>query len=500
MRYLCLILIFGLSALTGLSASNNSRPNFVYIIGDDISAEDFGCYGNPGIHTPNIDRLAAQGLRFTQAYLTASSCSPSRSSIFTSRYPHNLETAAELHGLLPEGIPMFPKLLRDSGYYTAHAGKAHFGGESDILSGPAVAAFNIGGDGQRDDLKGGRGGENQWIARLRTRPQQKPFFMWFASHDAHRSWDADSFEGMHRPNDVRVPPYLVDTPETRADLAHYYDEITRLDYFVGEVVRELTRQRVLDNTVIIVMADNGRPFPHSKTQLFDDGIKPPLIVHWPAGIPHPASTDALVSSIDIAPTILELAGVERPASFQGVSLVPVLRDPKATVRDYIFAEHNWHNFSAHVRMVRHGNYVYMRNAWPQLPQPGASDTFYNPSADALKNLQAQNKLTPLQAIVMQQTAPAEELYNLARDPGQQRNLALDASPPAILTELRTTLNRWTEETGDTVPVKPTPTNVVYETGIKTAEFWRGDAPGAATHAAKINRSGPVRNLAPIEQK
>ncbi|MEI6052600.1 MAG: hypothetical protein WCQ44_07870, partial [Opitutaceae bacterium] len=123
-----------------------------------------------------------------------------------------------------------------------------------------------------------------------------------------------------------------------------------------------------------------------------------------------------------------------------------------------------------------------------------------PSADALKNLQAQNKLTPLQAIVMQQTAPAEELYNLARDPGQQRNLALDASPPAILTELRITLNRWTEETGDTVPVKPTPTNVVYETGIKTAEFWRGDAPGAATHAAKINRSGPVRNLAPIEQK
>ena len=500
MRYLCLILTFGLSALTGLSATNNSRPNFVFIIGDDISAEDFGCYGNPGIHTPNIDRLAAQGLRFTQAYLTASSCSPSRSSIFTSRYPHNLETAAELHGLLPEGIPMFPKLLRDSGYYTAHAGKAHFGGESDILSGPAVAAFDIGGDGQRDDLKGGRGGENQWIARLRTRPQQKPFFMWFASHDAHRAWDADSFEGMHRPADVRVPPYLVDTPETRADLAHYYDEITRLDYFVGEVVRELTRQRVLDNTVIIVMADNGRPFPHSKTQLFDDGIKPPLIVHWPAGIPRPASTAALVSSIDIAPTILELAGVDRPASFQGVSLVPILRDPHATVRDYIFAEHNWHNFTAHVRMVRHGDYVYIRNAWPQLPQPGASDTFYNPSADALKALQAQNKLTPLQAIVMQPTAPAEEFYDLASDPGQQSNLALAASPPAALTELRTTLNRWTEETGDTVPVKPTPTNFVYETGIKTAEFWRGDAPGAATQAAKINRSGPVRNLAPAEQK
>ena len=149
MHRLNLILTFILTASVGLSLPTTSRPNFVFIIGDDISAEDFGCYGNPGIHTPNIDRLAAQGLRFTNAYLTASSCSPSRSSIFTSRYPHNLETAAELHGLLPEGIAMFPKLLRDSGYYTAHAGKAHFGGESDVLSGPALAAFDLGGDGER---------------------------------------------------------------------------------------------------------------------------------------------------------------------------------------------------------------------------------------------------------------------------------------------------------------------------------------------------------------
>ncbi len=489
------ILALVVTASVGLSVPTTSRPNFVFIIGDDISAEDFGCYGNPGIHTPNIDRLAAQGLRFTNAYLTASSCSPSRSSIFTSRYPHNLETAAELHGLLPEGIPMFPKLLRDSGYYTAHAGKAHFGGESDVLSGPAVAAFDLGGDGERDDLKGGRGGENQWIARLRGRPQQKPFFMWFAAHDAHRAWDADSFAGMHRPSDVRVPPYLVDTPETRADLAHYYDEITRLDYFVGEVVRELTRQKVLENTVIIVMADNGRPFPHSKTQFFDDGIKTPLIIRWPIGIAQGATSASLVSSIDIAPTLLELAGVERPDSFQGVSLVPILHDPKASVRDYIFAEHNWHNFTAHVRMVRHGEFVYVRNAWPQLPQPGAADTFYNTSADALKALHVQNKLTPLQSIVLQPNAPAEEFYDLAADPSQVRNLALETSPPAALAALRAILTRWTEETGDTVPVKPTPTNVIYETGMKTAEFWRGDAPGAASQAAKINRPGPVRDSA-----
>ena len=246
------------------------------------------------------------------------------------------------------------------------------------------------------------------------------------------------------------------------------------------------------------MADNGRPFPHSKTQFFDDGIKTPLIIRWPAGIVQGASPTSLVSSIDIAPTLLELAGVDRPNSFQGVSLVPILRDPKATVRDYIFAEHNWHNFTAHVRMVRHGNFVYMRNAWPQLPQPGAADTFYNPSADALKALHAQNKLTPLQAIVLQPNAPAEQLYDLAADPIQVRNLALESTPPAALAALRTVLKRWTEETGDTVPVKPTPTNVIYKTGVKTTEFWRGDAPGAATQAAKINRPGPVRDSGTIK--
>ena len=243
------------------------------------------------------------------------------------------------------------------------------------------------------------------------------------------------------------------------------------------------------------MADNGRPFPHSKTQLFDDGIKTPLIIRWPAGIAQGATSASLVSSIDIAPTLLELAGVERPDSFQGVSLVPILHDHKASVRDYIFAEHNWHNFTAHVRMVRQGDFVYVRNAWPQLPQPGAADTFYNPSADALKALHVQNKLTPLQSLVLQPKAPAEEFYDLATDLSQVRNLALETSPPPALAALRAILTRWTEETGDTVPVKPTPTNVIYDTGMKTAEFWRGDAPGAASQAAKINRPGPVRDSA-----
>lgn len=419
--------------------------------------------------------------------------------MITGRYPHNLETAAELHAPLPEGVALFPKLLRDAGYYTAHAGKAHFGSTNDGGShtpmGPAKAAFDVGGSTGRGEgavKESDTGGEKLWVPRLRARPTEKPFFMWFAANDAHRAWNAGSFTGINRPADVTVPPYLADTPETREDLARYYDEITRLDYYVGEVVEELKLQKVLDNTVILVLADNGRPFPRSKTQLYDDGIKTPLIVHWPATVKRAADVPGFVSAIDLAPTILELAGVSKPETVQGVSFAAMLRNPNATVRDYVFAEKNWHNFSAHVRMVRAGSMVYLRNAWPDLPQPGASDTFYNPSADALRKLHAAGRLTPAQAGLFQLPRPREELYDVSSDPHQLRNLAGSPAHQAALEQLRRLLDRWTAETGDTVQSRPTPSNIDYATGKKVKVDTRGIPPGAEAGALRINAPGPVR--------
>jgi N-sulfoglucosamine sulfohydrolase len=494
------LLCLALGALPAAAfAAAPNRPNFVYIIGDDISADDLGCYGNAGARTPNIDRLAADGLRFTNAYLTASSCSPSRCSMITGRYPHNLESASELHAPLPEGVALFPKLLRDAGYYTAHAGKAHFGstddGGSHTPTGPAKAAFDVGGSAGRGDSavkESDTGGEKLWVARLRGRPAEKPFFMWFASNDAHRGWNAGSFTGMTRPADVMVPPFLADTPETRKDLALYYDEVMRLDYYVGEVVEELKRQKVFDNTVILILADNGRPFPRSKTHLYDDGIKAPLVVHWPATVKQAADVPGFVSAIDLAPTILELAGISKPPTVQGVSFAAMLRDPSATVRDYVFAEKNWHNFTAHIRMVRAGPFVYMRNAWPELPQPGASDTFYNPSADALKKLHVEGRLNAAQAGLFQLPRPREEFYDLRADPHQLTNLAGKPQSAAEMGKLRALLDRWTKETGDTVQSRPTPSNIDYATGKKVKADKRGIPAGAEAGALKINAPGPVR--------
>jgi N-sulfoglucosamine sulfohydrolase len=477
-----------------VSAQSWSRPNIVCIICDDVSAADIGCYGNRGVHTPHLDALAARGLRFTRAYVTAPSCSPSRCSLLTSRYPHNLETAAELHGALPAGVPFLPTLLREAGYFTMHAGKAHFGSLDGVqrVTGPAAAGFDFSGGGEPEPGKGGYGGEEQWLARLRSRPPDRPFFAWLASHDAHRIWDAAEFAGRHRPEDVSVPPSLCDTPATRRDLAHYYDEIGRLDHYVGEVVRELDQQGVLADTMIVFLADHGRPFPRAKTHLYEEGVATPLMICPPArwGV-APAVVTGLVSTLDLAPTWLELAGGVRPASFQGVSLVPILRDPAAAVRDVVFAEQNWHNFPAHVRLVRAGDWAYLRNAWPHLRLPGAVDTFYTPSGEALRAAHAAGTLTQEQANAFWQPRPAEELYDLSTDPTQARNRATDPGARATLEVLRQLLDRWTEETGDTVPTRPTVADTDMATGRKWGPAQHAEPPGAARGALRIHAPGPV---------
>jgi N-sulfoglucosamine sulfohydrolase len=224
--------------------------------------------------TAIIDKLASEGMCFTNAFLTASSCSPSRCSIISGKYPH-CNGAAELHVPLPPNEITFPLLLRETNYYTAQAGKWHMGPS-------AHRAFDRYTDGNGSN--NGDDGENNWVKFLKERPKEKPFFLWLASHDAHRPWGADTFKITHDPSKIIIPPYLADAPETRRDIASYYNEIGRFDYYIGKVREELEKQGVLDNTVIIVIGDNGRPFPRCKTRVYDSGMQTPFVVFWPKGI------------------------------------------------------------------------------------------------------------------------------------------------------------------------------------------------------------------------
>jgi N-sulfoglucosamine sulfohydrolase len=477
--FISCIVVFVVSSWFNSLALAAERPNFIFIIADDVSCDDLGCFGNAAIKTPNLDRLAAEGLAFDRAYLTTSSCSPTRCSIITGRYPHNTGSP-ELHMPLPARQFMFPQALRESGYYTALAGKNHMG--------PAInPAF--------DEITNpvGPGGERDWVKHLRQRPKEKPFFMWFAAVDAHRDWQHTDLDAKYDPAQVIVPPYLVDGPVTRQDVADHYHEITRLDRFVGKVREELERQGIAENTYIIFSTDNGRPFPRCKTRLYDSGTKNPFIV-WRPGTIKPARTQSLVSAVDVAPTILELAGVPIDPRVQGVSFAPILKDPAATTRDYAFAEHNWHVAAAHERSVRHGDWLYIRNNLPEVLNMAAESGPVFPAGKELHEAHAAGKTTAAQNDPFLKPRPTEELYDTKADPHQLNNLAADPKHAKKLADLSKVLDRWTKETGDSVPLNSTPS--VPLAGARQhlqPEFQRGPMPGADRNASHINAPGPVRD-------
>tara|TARA_B100001123_G_scaffold441464_1_gene582687 strand:- start:1135 stop:2667 length:1533 start_codon:yes stop_codon:yes gene_type:complete len=451
-----------------------NRPNIIFFITDDISADDLGPYGSPVAKTPHLDRIAAEGLVFDNAYLTTSSCSPSRCSIITGRYPHNTG-APELHIPLPKGQVTFVQKLTNAGYYTIISGKNH-------MNDPGKLGFAKEGEGSRPS------GSKDWVQLLKNRPMDKPFFAWFASNDAHRDWQMDEHSPKYDPDDMVVPPFMYDGPRTRQDLAEYFSEVSRTDYYSGQLVAELKRQGVAENTYFVYCADNGRPFPRSKSRLYDSGIKTPLII-WNPGAVKPGRTKSLVNVIDFAPTFLELAGIDKGPTFQGVSLVPILGNPKTKVRDYSFSEHNWHVYAAHERMVRHGDWMYIRNNFNHKQNLCAeSDDWHFPAAMELWDMYRAGKTFAWQEDIPQLPRPKVELYHVEADPHQLNNLAGKTEYKAVERKLAGVLKQWVEETGDNIPENPTPDR---KKGPRPSKDIRGELPGEATGAAKINNPGPV---------
>ena len=279
--------------LFAASLATAAPPNFVIIIADDMSWDDCGAYGHPTIRTPHIDRMAKEGMRFENAFLTISSCSPSRASIITGRYPHRTN-AEELHWPLPGDQTTFTEILRQHGYWCGAAGKWHLGDEVkdrfDKIMAADTSGFQLptgkaGQTGKFTETTRGdvRSGCTDWVPLLKSRPRHKPFCLWLAALDPHRPYDED-LTGGYQAEDVRLPPYHPDAPAVRLDYMRYYAEISRLDRFVGDVMAELEQQGVADDTMVVFLSDNGRPFPRDKTTVYDSGIRTPFIVRYPAQV------------------------------------------------------------------------------------------------------------------------------------------------------------------------------------------------------------------------
>ncbi len=225
----------------------------------------------------------------------------------------------------------------------------------------------------------------------------------------------------------------------------------------------------------------------------DRGMKTPFVIYWPGKIgTKPRISNSLISAIDIAPTLMEMAGAEIPVSFQGKSFLPVIETPSKDFRNYVFAEHNWHDYEAHERMVRDKNFMYILNSRPNKPQMGPADAVGSPSFFELKQVSARGELSAVQADIFMVPRPKEELFDCNNDPEQLLNIASVQEHEETLKNLRGVLQKWMDETGDNIPVNLTKDWYLHVPGyINTAaKEVRGEMPGAANNATEINNKGP----------
>jgi arylsulfatase A-like enzyme len=414
-------------------------PNVVLVVADDLGWRDLSSYGNPDVRTPHIDRLAREGVRFSRAFVPASSCSPSRASIMTGQYPHTNGVTGLTHLHLGATLSPFRSTLADhlaeAGHRTGIAGKWH------------VAPFLPSGWYGYDERMGGL--VDMWIR------DAGPLLDFIRSHRARPFYLEINFMNTHRddegefhfdpafpvdPDAIQIPDYLhlPDWPEIRLELAKYYSQMLRMDAMLGEVLAVLDELGLAENTLVVFVSDNGPPFPGSKMTLYDRGIATPLIVRWPARVPAGQVRHALVSTLDILPTLLEAVGVVVPGTVQGLSFLSLLAEGATdSHREAVFAEMTHHVEYIPTRAVRTERWKYIRNH---------SDIAIG--LDQLDHMEWAHRLCEEPDQPWKRPRVRDELYDLENDPTEQRNLVGDPRHAAILEEMRARLDTHMRESAD----------------------------------------------------
>jgi uncharacterized sulfatase len=423
--------MFGfLCVAAALSAAE--RPNIVWIVGEDMGCE-LGCYGDKLAHTPNLDKLAAQGVRYRHCYTHCPVCAPSRSGLITGQYPITIGTH-HMRSTLLKPPQTFTSMLRQSGYYVAWPGKTDFN-----FAVPADAF---------DSTK-------PWLNNV---PKQ-PFFAYVNFTVSHESQIRATKE-QHAKNTNRLtatqrqdaakfalPPYYPDTPEVRLDFKQYYELCTAVDYLVGDVLAALERAGVANNTVVIFFGDHGRGMPRSKRWCYEQGTHVPLIVRWPGKISAGSTSDELVSFVDLPRTAVSLAGARATKEMQGQVF---LGSEKATPRKYVYHHRDRMDETFdRIRAVRDSQYRYVRNYHPELPY--AQRVQYMelmPTMQVWRRLNAEGKLNDAQKLFFAPTKPKEELYDVTADPHEIRNLAPMPAHQQKLIELRKAMDEWLKDSKD----------------------------------------------------
>jgi N-sulfoglucosamine sulfohydrolase len=478
-RFLVLLLL-----LAGTGSAQNRKPNFVLIVGDDHDRSALGCYGNPQVRTPYLDQLAREGTRFTRAYATTSSCSPSRSVLLSGRHNHNSGqyglAHATHHFRSHEELKTLPALLHEAGYTTARVGKYH-------VSPASTYPFDeaLGEDGSNPvDMA------NRSAAFLEAH-RAKPFFLYFCPTDPHRtgsraappyganphgnkpSGHAGVTETPYGMDSLRVPFFLPDAPATRAELAQYYQAVSRMDQGIGRLFALLKEKGLWENTIVIYLSDNGMPVPGAKTTHYEPGVRLPLIVRNPFANARNAVCEELVSWVDVAPTLLDYAGLNPPvlarsarptgggeygergptAFFHGQSWKSFFDGPTQFKTDTIFLSHTFHEVTMYypMRSVVTKRYKLIWNVAHELPFPFAADLWNSATWQAFaKSGQKQYGPRARQAY---EHRPEFELYDLSKDPQERTNLTTHPSHRSAFHVLLASLKNFQEVTNDPWRVK-----------------------------------------------
>jgi len=442
-RALCFLFAFLLLACSGPVAHAADRPNILWLVAEDFGPE-LGCYGTNQVRSPNLDRLAAEGVRFTHAYTTAPVCSASRSAFMTGMYQtsigaHNHRSHRDDSYQLPSGVQVISDRMRAAGYFTANV---RWLPESFGFSGTGKTDWNFSYEGEPFD-------SDRWTD-LKT---HRPFFAQINFDETHRK-----FHAPHKadPAKVVIPPYYPDHPVTRQDWAQYLDAASELDRKIGVILRQLELEGLAESTVVVFMADHGQAHVRGKQFCYEEGLHIPLLIRWPKATAPPSFFQPgtvnirLIEAIDLAPTFLTIAGVTKPEGMQGQNF---LGDHAAPPRQYVFgARDRCDETVFRLRTVRDARFRYIRNFTPERPflQPNEYKERSYPVWNLLKQLDAEGKLNPVQKFLTAPTMPPEELYDLDNDPHEIRNLATSDKQEhrVALKRLRDVLARWIEATDD----------------------------------------------------
>jgi arylsulfatase A-like enzyme len=421
------------AAALAQTGASTSLPNILFVISDDHSAADLGCYGNKAIQTPNLDALAKEGLRFETCIVTSPQCSPNRSAIFTGCMAHTIGTS-RLHTPMPAWEQTFLEGLRARGYYTGAFRKVHQGPEFEKT--------------RLDFYAGPKAQFSEFFAK---RPKNRPFFLHAGFTDPHRPYEKGAFHPPHDPAKVRLPAFLPDDPEIRRDLADYHDEIARMDSECGALFQLLRNEGVWDNTVVIFTGDNGMPFPRAKGTCYDGGVRVPLIVRTPGATQRGAIRSELMSHIDLAPTLLDLAGISASAKMQGRSFKALLEGRPYEPRREAFSSRNWHDNFDPSRSVRTSQYKLIYNTAPATPYRPIRDLAESPTWQAYNRLFRNGRLSAHHLRLMEPSRPVFELYDVVADPDEFNNLASAPDKQEVLADLKRRLSDWMHDTYDFLP-------------------------------------------------